>query len=146
VTKSPVVGRYGPAELRRRLEATAGLMDGCIADTYDLVTGATGRIHDWAVSRALAALPRRPLVLAGGLTPDDVREATREVRTAGVNVHTGVERQDGHKNAAPTRRFPGEGRVGFAALGPGFPEPTSGDGLSAAGATCAGALTDRGAG
>ncbi|MEJ2346273.1 MAG: phosphoribosylanthranilate isomerase [Gammaproteobacteria bacterium] len=131
VIKSLIVGRYRPAELRRQIEATAGLVDGYITDTYDPVTGAsgaTGRTHDWAVSRALAALSPRPLILAGGLTPDNVREAIRQVRPAGVDVHTGIEGPDGRKDAAMTRRFLYEARAGFAGVerraarsGPAFP-------------------------
>jgi indole-3-glycerol phosphate synthase / phosphoribosylanthranilate isomerase len=51
--------------------------------------GGTGEIGDWALARRAAA--RWPLILSGGLSPDNVREALMAVRPRGVDVSSGVE-------------------------------------------------------
>ena len=65
--------------------------------------GGTGRRVDWDVAARAAAL--RPVVLAGGLTPDNVGEAIRRVAPAGVDVSSGIEDAPGVKNAEAMRRF-----------------------------------------
>lgn len=91
--------------------------DAFITDTFDSATGATGatgKIHDWAVSRHLVSLSPKPVILAGGLNADNVRAAIATVRPAGVDVHTGVEGLDGRKRRDLTERFIAEARAGFA--------------------------------
>jgi phosphoribosylanthranilate isomerase len=53
------------------------------------------------------------VILAGGLTPDNVREAILAVRPAGVDCHTGVEDASGRKDADKVRRFVAEAHAGF---------------------------------
>lgn len=54
--------------------------------------GGTGLPHDWSISaRIVAAVAPRPVVLAGGLTPENVADAIARVRPWGVDVNTGVE-------------------------------------------------------
>jgi tryptophan synthase beta subunit len=65
--------------------------------------GGTGLRADWTVARQMAR--QRPLLLAGGLTPENVAQAIREVRPAGVDVSSGVEFAPGVKDAAAMRRF-----------------------------------------
>jgi phosphoribosylanthranilate isomerase len=60
--------------------------------------GGTGRRSDWPGAAALAA--RRRILLAGGLTPDNVVEAVRTVRPFGIDVSSGVEEAPGIKSAA----------------------------------------------
>jgi phosphoribosylanthranilate isomerase len=82
--------------------------DALILDTYDPVTGrhgATGKTHDWAVSRRVVEVVNVPVILAGGLTPENVAEAIRTVRPWGVDVHTGVERPDGSTDHERVRAF-----------------------------------------
>ncbi len=54
--------------------------------------------HDWNVSRELVGCAKRPIILAGGLNPANVARAICSVKPAGVDVHTGVEGQDGRKD------------------------------------------------
>jgi phosphoribosylanthranilate isomerase len=56
--------------------------------------GGTGRVHDWSVSRKIREEIGTPLYLAGGLTPDNVAEAVRQVRPFGVDVCTGLRTDD----------------------------------------------------
>jgi phosphoribosylanthranilate isomerase len=119
VIKSLVVGLRDPAALEVEAERLAPWVDAFITDTFDPATGATGatgRTHDWSVSRRLVECLPRPVVLAGGLTPENVAEAIRQVRPAGVDSHTGVEGADGRKSRDKVMRFVAAARAAFAAL------------------------------
>lgn len=83
-------------------------VDAIILDTYDPVTGrhgATGKTHDWAISREIVSTVRVPVILAGGLTPANVADAIHTVRPWAVDVHTGVENPDSSCNLAAMRTF-----------------------------------------
>jgi phosphoribosylanthranilate isomerase len=68
--------------------------------------GGTGRVADWNVARAYHTITGAPpLVLAGGLTPDNVAEAIRQVHPVAVDVASGVESQPGRKDAAAVAAF-----------------------------------------
>ncbi len=58
--------------------------------------GATGEVHDWAVSAAIVRQVHIPVILAGGLSPDNVQEAIRQVRPWAVDSYS-------HTNRAHTR-------------------------------------------
>jgi phosphoribosylanthranilate isomerase len=76
--------------------------------------GGTGKTVDWDAVRGLAAsLKGIPLILAGGLGPDNVRRAIERARPAAVDVASGVERQPGRKDPALMRAFVREAREGF---------------------------------
>jgi len=66
--------------------------------------GGTARIHDWAVSRKIRDEVEIPVWLAGGLTPDNVGEAVRQVQPFGVDVCSGL-RTDGLLNEEKLIRF-----------------------------------------
>ncbi|MBW3661313.1 MAG: phosphoribosylanthranilate isomerase [Gemmatimonadetes bacterium] len=66
--------------------------------------GGTGRVHDWATSRAIREAVEIPVFLAGGLTADNVRDAIRAVRPYAVDVCTGV-RSDGRLDASRLQAF-----------------------------------------
>lgn len=80
------------------------IVEGHAAGTY----GGTGTRADWDLVSRLAL--RYPIVLAGGLTPENVGEAIREVRPWGVDVSSGVE-VDGAKRLDLIRRFVEEARA-----------------------------------
>lgn len=116
IIKSLVVGRHPASVLERLAVELAPLVDGFITDTYAPETGAsgaTGRTHDWALSQRLVQLSPKPVILAGGLTPANVRQAIATVRPAGVDVHTGVEDASGRKDRGKVLAFVAESRAGF---------------------------------
>ena len=73
-----------------------------LLDAHDPVRrGGTGRPIEWTV--AAAAARRRPIILSGGLTPDNVERAIREVRPYAVDVSSGVETAPGIKDESKLR-------------------------------------------
>ncbi len=116
IFKSYVVGRES-LEPKRFAQDYAPVCDAFITDTFDAATGAsgaTGLVHDWNVSADLVRQSPRPVILAGGLNPANVRQAIRTVRPAAVDVHTGVEDSGGIKSPERVRAFVREARAGFA--------------------------------
>ena len=94
------------------------MLDAFITDTYDPETGrsgATGKVHDWSVSLELVKCSLKPVILAGGLGPDNVAAAIRQVGPAGVDSHTGVEGADGRKDPGLVRAFVDNARNAFGA-------------------------------
>jgi phosphoribosylanthranilate isomerase len=72
----------------------------------DRQIGALGVTHDWSISRRVVELVRVPVILAGGLGPDNVAEAIRSVRPAGVDSKTRTDRGGSHaKDLDRVRRF-----------------------------------------
>ena len=63
--------------------------------------GGTGRVHDWSVSAQIAARSPVPVLLAGGLGPENVARAVAAVRPWGVDVCSGL--RDGVGRLAPRR-------------------------------------------
>lgn len=78
----------------------AWLLDAYVPDQR----GGTGQVCDWDTAAAAARLGR-PLILAGGLTPDNVTEAVFRVRPYGVDVSGGVESEPGKKDHERVREF-----------------------------------------
>lgn len=73
-------------------------------DAHDPVRhGGTGRPIDWTRAAAIAA--REPIVLAGGLTPDNVADAIARVRPYGIDVSSGVEDAPGLKSPSRIAAF-----------------------------------------
>ena len=66
--------------------------------------GGTGARFNWDIAVAAKKLGR-PIILAGGLTPENVAEAVRKVRPYAVDVSSGVESAPGRKDHAKLRQF-----------------------------------------
>jgi phosphoribosylanthranilate isomerase len=117
VIKSLGVGMHDNKTLEVMVKELSPFVDAFITDTFDQKTGAsgaTGKTHDWRVSRRLVELSERPVILAGGLTPENVKRAIQEVRPAGVDSHTGVEDFTGRKSRERVERFLSEAYEAFS--------------------------------
>jgi phosphoribosylanthranilate isomerase len=89
----------------------AVLMDAATAGQF----GGTGKTVDWArVANYQQWLGDVPLILAGGLTPENVAEAIRIVRPQAVDVASGVESAPGKKDPAKMRDFVAAARAAFS--------------------------------
>jgi phosphoribosylanthranilate isomerase len=110
------VGDYAPVG-RRLIKNVALSSDGALVEAKALPShvtllvdaadpvrhGGTGRVADWPRAAALARARR--VMLAGGLTSDNVGEAIRTVKPWAVDVSSGVEERPGIKSADRLRRF-----------------------------------------
>ena len=65
--------------------------------------GATGLVHDWALSRRIVESCSTPSILAGGLGPANVREAIEAVRPYGVDSETHTSRDDDRRRKDPEK-------------------------------------------
>ena len=66
--------------------------------------GGTGQAFDWDLAVEAETLGK-PIILAGGLTPENVEEAARKVMPYAVDVSTGVEKSPGKKDHAKIKEF-----------------------------------------
>lgn len=99
-----VVGPQSIDSARRYVET----VDAVVLDTVNVATdqiGGTGRTHDWSISRRIVEQVPIPVILAGGLDPDNVGEAIRQVGPYGVDVNSGTKGPDGYKDPAKLKRF-----------------------------------------
>lgn len=100
VLKAVRVGaRFRPQELKRYDAARAFLLDADVKGAR----GGTGKRFDWKRARAARRFGR--IILAGGLSPDNVAEAIAAAEPFGVDVCTGVEKQPGVKDHERVREF-----------------------------------------
>ncbi|WP_432724172.1 phosphoribosylanthranilate isomerase [Jeongeupia wiesaeckerbachi] len=82
---------------------------GLLVDAYvPGVPGGTGEAFDWALLPADLPLP---LILSGGLHPDNVAQAVKQVRPWALDVSSGVERSKGEKDLAKVAAFIGAARL-----------------------------------
>jgi phosphoribosylanthranilate isomerase len=99
-----------PTLISNLLEQVRLLEESAVVDSILLDTGkagkpgGTGSVHDWALSRQIARETRLPLILAGGLKPENVQEAVRIVSPYAVDVASGVE-TSGKKDAMKIKKF-----------------------------------------
>jgi len=103
-----------PAQLQRlpvlRDAARAGAVRGRIL--FEGPRSGTGQVADWSAAAHLAA--GHELVLAGGLSPDNITAALLAVHPFGVDVSSGVESSPGRKDPQRIAEFISRARAGFA--------------------------------
>ena len=88
------------------LDGSGWSVDAFLVDTYSAQSpGGTGRVGDWEQARAFVQRSGTRVLLAGGLTPQNVRAAVRVVQPWGVDVSSGVEADVGRKDLAKVREF-----------------------------------------
>lgn len=82
-----------------RYPASGLLLDAWVSGSF----GGTGVLCNWEIAAAIAK--KRPVILAGGLTPENVATAIQAVRPYGVDVSSGVEATPGHKDRKKVAAF-----------------------------------------
>ena len=111
----------GPADVERaRAYAGAGDVTTLLLDGAAAAYGGGGVGFDWALCAPLVETGV-PLVVAGGLNPGNVAAAVLQVRPAGVDVASGVERAPGLKDPDAVRAFVRAAKL--AGLAPASPSP-----------------------
>jgi phosphoribosylanthranilate isomerase len=88
------------AGVRRFNNVDAWLLDSYVKGSH----GGTGETFNWDLA-IKAKENGRPIILAGGLVPENIGEAVRKVRPYGVDVSSGVESAPGIKDAGKIRAF-----------------------------------------
>ena len=77
-----------------------------LLDTYHKqMLGGSGKTFDWTLAARAKALTDKPVILAGGLTPENVQDALEAVRPYAVDVSSGVEAAPGVKDHAKIKAF-----------------------------------------
>jgi phosphoribosylanthranilate isomerase len=99
--------RVGTSGIPQNLEEYP--VQGFLLDAKDdILFGGTGQPFDWSLAKGVKHI--HPIILAGGLRPDNVREAIRVVAPYGVDVCSGVESVPGKKDANKLMQFMNEVR------------------------------------
>ncbi len=96
--------RFDQATIARELQRWDAL-DEVDAVLVDGSAGGEGKSFDWTLLSEHTHLCTKPLILAGGLTPENVGEAIRIIRPYGVDVSSGVESEPGVKSAELIEAF-----------------------------------------
>jgi len=97
--------RIGSRDVLQQLAAYRDVTAAWLLDGYvEGQPGGTGATFNWDLAVEATRLAH-PIVLAGGLTPENVAEAVRQVRPAAVDVSSGVESAAGKKDTDKVRRF-----------------------------------------
>ncbi len=90
----------------QQIACVASFAERIVLDSYHPTQyGGTGATHDWARARAICAHSPLPVILAGGLNPENVADAIQQVRPFGVDVSSGVEAAPGRKDPNKVRAF-----------------------------------------
>jgi phosphoribosylanthranilate isomerase len=99
----------GPGAESEAVAAFADAASGFLLDTYHPdIAGGTGMPFDWSLVERVN--PPGPVILAGGLNPENIGEAVLEVKPFAVDVNSGVEYQPGRKDPDKLKRFANEVR------------------------------------
>jgi phosphoribosylanthranilate isomerase len=80
------------------------VVSGFLFDTYSKkMAGGTGKTFDWSILERFN--PQKPVILAGGITPENAAEAIRQVRPYGIDANSGLEITPGRKDPDKISRF-----------------------------------------
>ena len=96
--------RISPASSADEFAPYRGKVSGFLLDTFKPdMPGGTGKTFDWRMVRHLN--PPGPIILGGGMAPENVEDAVREVRPFAVDANSGVEISPGRKDMEKIRRL-----------------------------------------
>ena len=107
----PVIKSFSvhPETESQELAAYSEVASGFLLDTYHKdMAGGTGMVFDWKLVEQIQ--PPGPVILAGGLNPENVGDAIRLVKPFAVDVNSGVEYQPGRKDTDKLKSFANEVR------------------------------------
>ena len=94
----------GPTELYH--SEASFQFDRFLLDSYDPKTvGGTGKVCDWEMAKTLVDSVEKPILLAGGLSAENVAEAIAAVQPWGIDVSSGVEIRPGVKDLEKVKAF-----------------------------------------
>jgi len=106
VSKYLPVIKVFPADVARGITPGNYEVSAFMLDTPSAEHGGTGRVFDWSLATGFKArIGGKPLVLAGGLNPENVAKAIATVQPYAVDVVSGVEASPGRKDHAKLRDF-----------------------------------------
>lgn len=99
-----VVDNTSIDEVRRYI----GFADAILLDSVNKATdqvGGTGLIHDWSISSRITSECAIPIILAGGLNPENVEVAIQQVIPFGVDANSGLKGTDGYKDPIKLEQY-----------------------------------------
>jgi phosphoribosylanthranilate isomerase len=106
VSKYLPVVKVFPSDLAQKIVPTQYEVAAFMLDTPSADHGGTGRVFDWTLAVEFKKrIGGKPLVLAGGLNPENVAKAIATVQPYAVDVVSGVEASPGRKDHAKLRDF-----------------------------------------
>ncbi len=106
VSKYLPVVKVFPADMAKTIHPANYEVAAFMLDTPAAERGGTGRVFDWNLAVEFKArIDAKPLVLSGGLTPENVAKAIATVQPYAVDVASGVEASPGRKDHAKLRDF-----------------------------------------
>ncbi len=102
-----------------RAVAAAGQADAVLLDSRTATRiGGTGHTHDWTISARIVKAVEKPVILAGGLNPENLGRAIEVVRPFAVDVNSGVEFPNGSKSPQKIEDFINVAKMATANTGP----------------------------
>jgi len=105
VSKYLPVIKVFPADLTQKIDPANYNVAAFMLDTPSAERGGTGRPFDWNLAVEFKKRISRPLILSGGLSPENVAKAIETVQPYAVDVSSGVEASPGRKDHAKLRDF-----------------------------------------
>jgi phosphoribosylanthranilate isomerase len=104
-------GQVFVKDIRTQMDTfVAAGADALLLDTVDvsgdkLRFGGTGKTSDWNIARELVKKTKAPMFLAGGINPNNVREAIQTVKPYGIDLCSGVEKVKGQRDYEKVNRL-----------------------------------------